>query len=545
MANSASAIKAYPGPQEAVNSVKIGKKPLVEYATNYVSRLYDKGFYALADPYITGDKRIILNRSRGAESNFFAIVEVGPSSVTSYFTDPRTGEDGIGLKKDDVIVKQKYGGGVLRFIFGGYGNPAKGLEAADKTIETSNLKPINEYRCYLHSHLGSVLVNGKEEVIWGDGRTEDKDWILHTILAHGDVHALTEHNWTQKEERLMPLKERLGAANIVFIPGWENTTTTVYPNPSAEDLVKAPHILCYCANIEMAMKVKQEFLMKKLRTDTPITPIFCGVPAPFDEHIEFMRKYHDQGLIGVVIAHPFSLMPGIDLCDPNNINKLGMEKIKSVFAFADGVEMYNGGENHSKLNIDLTSKKDYGGLARWVRYELDKRHMPLYPSAPNLNQLMGKMAEEGGKHSIYGQDDHLLRDIGPDCISLYNQGHTRLVVPEQAFGYLKGQGRKITSEEFVHLLIRGTLEITNEATVLRAIAFANSTGDGPDIVEARKDGAVGKVLEKIRSLPYYANVVKLTIQHLYAKNVLKDEKKIEEIAKELEKEKSYNLKPPK
>jgi len=538
-------IKAYASPQEAVRSVKINKKPLLDYTTNYATKLYENGFYAVVDPYVCGDNRIIFNRSRGAESNFFAILETGASSVEVYFTDPRSDESAFSIKKDDVIVNFKYGGGVLRLVFGGYGNPTKGFETAEKTIEFSKMKAENEYRCYLHSHLGHVNVNGKEESIWGDGRTSDKNWILHTILAHGDVHALTEHNWTQNEERLGALKERLDAANIVFVPGWENTTTAVNLVKAPEDLVQAPHILCYCANIDTAMTVKHEFLIKKLKKDVPITPIFCGVPVPFDEHIAFMKKYHDQGLLGVIIAHPFSTLPGIDLFDPANISRLGIDKIKDTFRFADGVEMYNGAEGHSQLNLDVSEKKKNfkSGYSYWLMKELEARGIAKFLSAPNLNYLMGKMAEEQNKHTIYGQDDHQLWDIGPDCVSLYNQGHTKITIPEKAFQTLKSEGRKVTSEELVHAISKGTLKISDEKITLEAFAFAKITDKGPAVIDARKKTAVGKIIDGIRAFPYYTNVAKLTLQHWYAKYILKDEKKIEEIAKELEKEKTYNLKP--
>ncbi|MEM2974023.1 MAG: hypothetical protein QW112_00120, partial [Candidatus Micrarchaeia archaeon] len=521
--------------------------PMVEYTINYVRRLYDNGFYALADLYITEGKRIILNRSRGTESNFFAVVEGGLGSVDIYFSDPRTDDKALELGRDDVIHKEKYGGGgIFRYAFGGFGDPGKGFEIANRTLEFSALKDIREYRCFLHSHLGYINVNGKDEALWGDGRTKDRYWILHTILAHGDVHALTEHNWTQNEERLGALKERCEAANIVFVPGWENTTVVEDKEAEdyyAEELIKAPHILCYCANIDVAMKVKQNFLMHKLRKNTAITPIFCGVPAPFDEHIRFIMEYHDQGLLGVVIAHPFSLMPGIDLCDPNNLKKLGAVKIKWLFGAADGVEKNNGGENHSKIDIDLSGEKEYGGFVKWIKEKLSENSMPEYPSAPNLNELMGRMAEKGGKHSIYGQDDHLLYDISPKCTSPYNQGHTKLTIPEQAFSILRSAGRKITSEEFVHSMTKGTLKVSDEAVVMRSVAFAKMTEKGPDIVEPRKDTTLQKLVGKVKSVPYYTNVAKLTLQHWYAKHVLKDESRIREIAKELEKEKSYNIMP--
>jgi hypothetical protein len=548
MASIESKIKAYAGPQEAVASIqaKLSKKPLLEFATNYVTKLYEQGFYAVADRYIQGNNRIIMNRSKGAESNFFSILEVNSlsSGCSVYFSDPNTGEEA--LKSSGNIV-YKYGGGILRAIFGGYDNPSKGTEIANKTLEFASTKKENEYRCYLHSHLGYVNVNGDNQALWGDGRTQDKNWILHTMLAHGDVHALTEHNWTQNEERLNALKEHCDAANITFIPGWENTTTVVYPSTSAEDLVKAPHILCFCANINVAMQMKQEFLIKKLKQDVPITPIFCGVPAPFDEHIAFMKKYHDQGILGIVIAHPFSTLPGIDLCDPENVGKLGVKKIKSIFEFADGVEMHNGAETHGQLNLEISSEKEgfKQGFKDWLIGELLKHGSSSYLSAPNLNWLMGKMADENGKSTTYGQDDHQLFDIGPGYISTYNQGHTKMLIPEQKFQKLKEESRKLDSEEFVKAMILKKFESTVEPVELKAFAFANMTDKGPEIVEERRKTTLGNIVEKVRSVPYYTNVGKLTLQYWYATHIIKNEKQIAEIAKELEKAKSYNLKPSK
>lgn len=488
------------------------------FARLYNKLIYEKGFSAVMDDYFCGKNETVFNRSRGAESNFFVFVKDFGNRLNLIFTNPIEDSTSFEVKRENILIKLEIS------------SEAQVADVVDKIAYFSKYKEENVYRCFLHSHLG--YINGG--AIWGDGITKDRNWIRQSMLWNCDFHALTEHNWTQNEERLGFLNEKCAAAGIVFVPGWENTTTV-------EDLIISPHLLVYCADIDVAMRMKAEFLIKKLQKKVGlVTPVLCGVPLPFEEQIEFLRKHQERGEIFVVVAHPFSTLPGIDLFDPEIIHKLGYNKIWDVLGFAKGVEMYNGSEVHCKLNFDFSDglMDRHSDVAEDLKKRLIFNGLNPYFSPPMLNFLIGKIMKKAGKWTVYGHDDHYVPDIDKNHVGLYGQGHTDYVLTQNTFQKLVFKGRKPTSREFVQSCATGKFS-DGEDVSLEAVAYARMTEKGPEVVDERKPSFFGRILEKIEVAPaYYGRIVMLQLKYWLA-----DKKQKEEFAKELEKARSYNLRP--
>ncbi len=459
----------------------------------YTAKLMEKGFVIVRDDYLLNNRFIVLNRSNDKnKSNFFIFLDFKNREV--FFSHP-TAKEGIVRKKFNELT-----------------------DFHEKTLEISSLKKDNEYYAFLHSHLGYVWNGKKYEPLWGDGVSKDKEWILHTVLAHGDYKALTEHNWTQNEYRLGLLQERLEKFNITFIPGFENTTTLDKNNPI--DLIQSPHILWYCKDIKTAMDVKDNFLRKKLIKDVDITPIYSGVPVSFDEQMSILNKYREEGKVFAVVAHPSSTLPGIDILDPKCIEFLGMDRILKTLWSLDGVEMYNSLEKHSNIEKELTKVKDYGEeVVKWIRNELKKRGLNEYLSTSMINYLIGRMAVEKGVNTIFGQDDHHLPNVDGTTKSVYLYGHTKIF-----------HEKKLDSREFVESVLHKKIK-------LEAHFYGTITNKGPVIYKERKEGLKEKIVGLFDKVKYYLNLGYNTIR-FYAAKLLNNVELIDEIKKEMERYKN-------
>ena len=508
----------------------------------------EKGFTEVKDNYFINRDERVFNRSNGTDSNFFVFLKRKEGSLTIFYTNPIDKGSYLDLKKEKILVSYKLGPKSEGEI----------SEIVNEIMEFSSYKNPNEYTCFLHSHLGKI--NG--EAIWGDGISDDKNWIRQSMLWNCDYHALTEHNWTQGEERLNFLKDRLNSAGIVLIPGWENTTTVT-------DLVKSPHILVYCADIKTAMKAKYEFLSKKLEKKTGyVTPILSGVPLPFDTHIEYLRGYQEKGEMATIIPHPFSTLPGIDIFDPAIISLLGYEKCWEISWLTTGIEKYNGLESHNLLNFNMPDeKKDCKTeVLNDLRLRLSANKLPVFLSPPMLNYYFGLVAEkqilkgEKPKWAIYGHDDHYVPDISANVIGAYGLGFTKYTIPFDIYNALALKKRKPNSEEFVYSMAKGSFPDTNKTDTnqvdtnqtdtnktvnsqkvqnvsFKAIAYSKMTPKGPDTIKERKNSKLSEINQSIRfKAGFYFNIAKLQVAYWFSSKGHK-----ERVAKELAKAKAYQL----
>jgi len=463
----------------------------------------ENGYRCISDPYLCGENELIFNRSSGAGSNFFVFAEVDRSgkNLQVRFTNPYDGPAFSDVPKDKVIIS----------LDAASESQIPGI--VEKILYFSRFKDTHIYRAALHSHL--CYVNGKP--LWGDGITDDKDWMRQTMFWNYDIHALTEHNWTQNEERLSFLDQKLSSAGIVFVPGWENTTT-VYGEGRHEPEFKSPHILVYCKDIKTAMDAKEAFLKKKIegKPITSLTPVLCGVPRPFDEHIAFLESGHIKGDFVLVFAHPSSHLPGVDILDPNIIAVLGFEKIWSVLRMADGVEMYNPGEGHGSVDYDMTDKldNDKSVVADVLSRMLADHSLAPCLSPPMINYMLGLWAEENQRFSVFGHDDHSLPGIGTPCA--YGYGHTCYMVGPTTMAMLRAAGRKPTSSEFVQSIALKMFPGTAEEVSLRAFGYMKMTPKGPVIIKSRKQAWLGEIIGDASSfIAYSAHVAKLQLKYLW------------------------------
>ena len=488
----------------------------------------ENGYRCISDPYLCGENELIFNRSSGAESNFFVFAEVDRpgKNLTVRFTNPYDGPAFLDVPKDRVIIS----------LNATSESQIPGI--VEKILYFSRFKDTNVYRAALHSHLG--YVDGK--ALWGDGITDDKDWMRQTMFWNYDIHALTEHNWTQSEKLLSFLDQKLSSAGIVFVPGWENTTT-VYGEGRTDPEFKSPHILVYCKDIRTAMDAKEAFLKKKIegKPITTLTPVLCGVPWPFDEHIAFLESGHIKGDFALIVAHPSSHLPGVDILDPGIIAVLGFEKIWSVLRMVDGVEMYNPGEGHGSVDYDMSDKIDdeNSEVAKTLSRMLADYSLNPYLSPPMVNYMLGLWAEDNKKFTIFGHDDHSLPGIGTPCA--YGYGHTCYMVGPTVMAMLRAAGRKPTSSEFVQSIALKAFPGTEEAVSLRAFGYVKMTPKGPVILDARRQAWLGSLVDDVSSfITYSAHAAKLQLEYMWLRlrKLLGADVKVadlDEVAKELRK----------
>lgn len=496
-------INAYSRPDEAIRSVRFAGRPARAAALRFVEGLYEKGYYAVKDSYVLGDSTIALNRSRGAESNFFVFIRPKGSRAEVFFTDPRDTSDAVTLQRGGIIVRRELEAS------------AQASDVLAMTLNLAGLKYPNHFYCNFHSHLGSI--NG--EGLWDDAITRDIDWIGQSMMWNIDVHALTPHNWTQKRKLLRFLDRHCANANIVLVPGWENTTTV-----DVKETVRAPHLLVYCADIDTAWKAKEEFLAKKLDKPGVITPILGSVPVPFDEHINFITGpvLRAAGKAALIFAHPASTLPGIDLLDPANVNALGGERIwKLLFEIADGVEQYNFSDSHCEIDFDLTDGKIDGKSAFADELRAKMRQEGLKPilSPAMINYCVGRIAKrEYDRITTAAPDDHSQPPLSPDNISDYAMGHTRLELGERTMEILRRSCRKPTSAEIVASMIGRKFPLAEEPVKFAAVLFARKKGDTFEIPSQRRPTRWERIRGWFREdLPQLWRYVKLQGEYMFSR----------------------------
>jgi hypothetical protein len=512
----------YLNPAHAVNSFKIRtgiSNKLSNAFLSFSKRMYEEGYYFIADKYLNSENLLILNRSRGAESNFFVFIRTKKKDeLEIFFSNPLFDPK---VKKENLIVK--------RIIKENEDLENKFLFTIILIKEHSKIKPVDEYWGNLHSHIGTI----HGERVWDDGITEDRNWLLQSLLWHHDFHALTSHNWPHNEERLSFLKNHCDAANITFIPGWENTTTI-------HDRVKSPHILVLCDSIETAMQAKYEFLSKKLEDNKgeAITPILSGVPGPIQRHLSYLKHLHNSGKAALFIAHPSSQNQGIDILDPELRKYISdAEGYDILFNFADGVEQFNFKELDSK-EVSLLY------IMRMIENELGIRFYKLNHMA--INYYVGEIAKKYGLYVLANQDDHYQPSIESGLLSDYSFGHNKLILSIATYEYFKKQKRKFNSSEFVKAIIhkkfifedeKGRREEQFSLSPVVAVSIDNDNGK-IELYENRKPSVLEKIRSWLASEPsYYWNIAKLQFKYWFA-----DKNQKKEIRNELGKAKAYNLK---
>lgn len=531
----------YTGVESFKNKTEISW-PLTRALIETGKELYEKGFYLVEHKYILKNNLLVFNRSKEADSNFFVFVKAkDKKELDIFFSNPSMDPK---IKREELI---------LRFSIKGNEDiqpiAKKINDIFNKAIEISKVKKKNEYWGCLHSHIGTI----KGERVWDDGITEDESWFLQSMLWHHDFHALTSHNWTHNEERLNWMNGMLSSANMVFIPGWENTTTI-------EDRVKSPHILVLCKNIETAMKAKYEFLSKKLADNygETVTPILSGVPGPYTKHLNYLSQLHKNKDAAIFIAHPSSKDVGIDILDPSNLKSISENTIHDLlFNFADGVEGFNFKEINSE-EVTLLY------IMRLIKDELGYNFHKL--NHMSINYYIGLIAKKHGLFVLANQDDHYQPSIDSSILSDYSYGHNKLVLSTVVFNYFKEQlRRKFTSEEFVHAIVnkrflsssdsssqqsmssnknKKLMENSDEKIMqnsdfaLEPITALNIESENIQLFENREQTTIEKIKTWIQSEPaYYWNIAKLQFKYWFA-----DKKQKKEIRAELEKAKAYNLK---
>jgi hypothetical protein len=153
--------------------------------------------------------------------------------------------------------------------------------------------------------------------------------------------------------------------------------------------------------------------------------------------------------------------------------------------------------------------------------------------------MLGLWAEENKKFTIFGHDDHSLPDIR--IPSVYNYGHTRYAVGPTTMAILRTAGRKPTSSEFVRSIALKAFPGTEEAVSLQAFGYMKMTPKGPVIIDARKPGWIGSLVDDASSgIAYSARVAKLQLKYLWLRlrELLGADVKVtdmEEVANELRK----------
>ncbi|MCS7109220.1 MAG: hypothetical protein NZ903_00270, partial [Candidatus Micrarchaeota archaeon] len=131
-------------------------KALIESSKEFC----EKGYSFVDRNEILRRNLLILNRSKGAESNFFIFIKAkSRDSLDIFFSNPSKEER---ISRNDLIIHNEIKEEKEIFII---------KEKIDRALERANafanLKEINEYWGVLHSHLGTI----KDERIWDDGIT--------------------------------------------------------------------------------------------------------------------------------------------------------------------------------------------------------------------------------------------------------------------------------------------------------------------------------------------------------------------------------------
>ena len=512
-------IRKFQDPYDPVESFKVRAKlssSLMRGLLDYGKKLYERGFYFIDDKYLLGEDLMILNRSDGADSNFFVFIrKKSKNELDIFFSNPYLNKD---MSKGDQI---------LHNIIDDNQRVAEQIEDAfKKTMVMSHLKPTDQYWGAFHSHIGTI--NG--EKVWDDGTTDSRNWILQSMLWNHDFHALTSHNWTHNEERLNFMDQRCAAGNLVLIPAWENTTTI-------SDRVRSPHILVFCKDIPTAMKAKYEFLSKKIINNDPkkdeVTPVLSGVPGPIGQHLEYLRSLHINDEAALFIAHPSSSNSGIDILDPSVIKEVGeMQAWDLLFEFADGIEQFNFKE--------LGTGSPSGDFINKIKHMMVNDGYLAPATHMAINWYIGELGKRNGLFVLANQDDHYQPPIDSSIFSDYSYGYNKITLTQAALDYFRKERRKPRPDEIVYGLIhkKARKEDEENSFSIEPITFTEMDENGIKLFKSREMGKLDKVRLWLKSEPdYYWNIAKLQFKYWFS-----SKKQKQEIKKEIAKAKAFNAK---
>lgn len=530
-------IVAYSGPEEALRRLRLSGSSQ-NAARTIVKTLMSKGWHAVNDEVFFGAApQLWMNRSPGAESNYnVCMLGRASNSFDVLFTDPRRDGNALRLERDSVLIHKTFSDGAIRRFFGMHDSQKKASEIVNRILYESSLKPTNVYFAYLHSHWGSIRGKG----IWDDGTTPYERAVSQLLLHNVDVFSLTSHNWPHDIERLKFLTELFAAFNVVFVPGFELTATIADPAAS-------PHLLVYCRDPEAAMELKDVLLIPKLLGGGLVTSTLRGPPPPIEKILEILDRFHKEGKIAMIWAHPASTLPGIDLLDPANVYQLrqkGMDPLKLMFEFGDGVEQYNASDRHRELDFDLTDgKRDLkSDFPAELREALGIPSEELLTPA-NIGYYSGLEAKRRDKIAIWSPDDHFLPAListltGRANISDFAMGRMELELQVEDLMRMKSEGdEKFTAADVVSMMRTRVFPLTGTPVVFRAVAFAKNTGRGPEYVRARMPGPFEGAVQWLCAEPAYA----LGIAGKQLKYWLADPEQKKEIENELKKAKARTM----
>jgi hypothetical protein len=492
-------IVAYSSPEEALRRLSLSGSSQ-NAARIILRKLMGKGWRANA---FDNAQQLWINRSGGAESSYNVLMSGRTSnSFDVLFTDPRRDGNALRLGRDSVLIHRKFRDGAIRRFFGMQDSQKKASEIVNRILYESSFKPPNVYFAYLHSHWGSIRGKG----IWDDGTTPYERAVQQLLLHNTDIFNLTSHNWPHDMERLRFLTELFAAFNVVFVPGFELTATIV-------DQAASPHLLVYCRDPEAAMELKDVLLIPKLLGGGLVTSTLRGPPPPIEKILEILDRFHKEGKIACIWAHPASTLPGIDLLDPVNVYRLrqkGIDPLKLMFEFGDGVEQYNASDRHRVLNLNWAEGK--GGsksdLADELREAFGIPSDELLTPA-NINYHSGIEAERRDKIAIWGPDDHFQDKLisiltGRANISSFAMGRTELELQVEDLMRMKNEGdKKFTAADVVEMMRTRRFPLTGNPVIFRAVAFAENTERGPEYVKARMPGPFEGAAQWLCAEPAY------------------------------------------
>ncbi len=512
-------ISKFEDPHESIDFFKARtnlSSSLTRGLLEYGKKLYNQGFYFINDKYLLGEDLMILNRSDGADSNFFVFIrKKSQNKVDVFFSNPYLNKN---MSKGDQIFHN---------LLDDDQRVEEQVEEIFKiTMTISKLKPTDQYWGAFHSHIGTI--NG--ERVWDDGTTNDRDWILQSMLWNHDFHALTSHNWTHNEERLGSMDQHCAAGNLIFIPAWENTTTI-------SDRVKSPHILVLCKDIPTAMKAKYEFLSKKIIQNNPkedkVTPILSGVPGPLSQHLEYLSALHKNDEAALFIAHPSSSNVGIDILDPSVMKEMGeMRAWDLLFNFADGIEQFNFKE--------LFTGSPSGEFISKIKHMMVNEGYLYPPTHMVINWYVGEIAKKRGLFVLANQDDHYQPAIDSSILSDYSYGYNKIVLTKTVLDRFRKEKRKPRSDEIVYGLIHKKLRKEDEENSfsIEPVTFTEIGEYGIRLFKSRELSTWNSIRLWLKSEPnYYWNIAKLQFKYWFS-----NKKQKQEIRKEIVKAKAFNSK---
>jgi hypothetical protein len=284
-----------------------------------------------------------------------------------------------------------------------------------------------------------------------------------------------------------------------------------------------------------ALEIEEELLAEKIRQQTGrITPMLCGPPVDIEEQLAFLKTYRDKGLLYTSIAHPFSVLPGIYIFNPKAVADKGYDRIWGIALSdaVDGIEQYNCAESaHMELKFGAEEEKD-------LRNRLKDANYTGRMTSPILNKYFGEVGKAAGKFTEKGDDDHEVPPFG--WISSYGWGYTKITMPDAAHKMLLKEARKPNSIEIVYSLSKKAFPSTGEKVLCEAVMFTKSNKREPEIVDARKETASEKAINKVREwVPYCLNVG-FNLARYWASMVVGKKAMGKEFQKEWEKAMAWN-----